>query len=542
MSNNTNSNELNRRRFTKWAGVSVAGTTVGLAGCTDDEPTDGEPEDPAGAPDEADRQEGGTLRWGHSEVTQNLDPHQTATASTGRFLRSIYESLIGLNADLELTASPDGPSPGLAEDWSVSDDQLTYEFTLREGIQFHDGSTLTSADVEYSYERAGDPDTAAIMGFVMDPVDTIETPDDQTVVIELEEVFQPFLRQLAFSGLAIVPEGSGPDLSDEPVGTGPFEFDFRQQGNEARLEAFDDYWGEGPYLDAVEEVTVTDPDTRLTNVETEDYDLINDIPLNRIQEVVDDPNLQTERWTPLSWAFFNMKNDEEPFDDVNIRKAMDFAIDKEELVEGALFGNGQPTASPSFPDSPFRNDDLEPRPQDFDRAEELISESPYDPEDYELEFKVTTNYPWHIDAAVIMREYFEELGFTVDLQRLQWGDWLQEVFEDQDFRISMVNYFTFWEPDYLYHSVWGSDGSFNSRNYESDDFDQSIENARLAGDRQEAIEHYQEAQEVLHDEVPDVMLWFRDGTLAAQPNVGGLDTMLSADNSQLNFKEVWLDD
>ncbi|MGM0605985.1 MAG: ABC transporter substrate-binding protein [Halobacteriota archaeon] len=538
-------NELNRRRFVQWAGVGAAGASVGLSGCLGDDDTDDETT-PDGngesAPDDDGMQEGGTLVWGHSEVTQNLDPHQTATASTGRFLRSIYESLVGLSQDLELTKSADGPSPGLAEDWTVSDDQLTYEFSLREGVQFHDGSTLTSADVKYTYERMADPDTAAIMGFVMNPIDTIETPDDSTVVIELEEVFQPFLRQLAFSGTAIVPEDSGDGLGEQPIGTGPFQFDYRQQGNDARLEAFDDYWGEGPYLDAVEEKTVTDPDSRLTGIETGEYNVINDIPLNRIDDIVDDSNLQTEQWTPLSWAFFNMNNAEEPFDDVNMRKAMDFAIDKEELVDGALFGNGETTATPSFPDSAFRNNDLEPRPQDFDRARELIDESPYDPEAYELEFKVTTNYPWHIDAAVIMREYFQELGFEVELQRLQWGDWLEEVFQNQDFRITMVNFFTFWEPDYLYHSVWGSEGAFNTRNYASDRFDEAVANARVAAGREEAIEYYQEAQAVLHEEVPDVMLWFRDGTLAAEPTVGGLDTMLSPDNSQLNFKKVWLDE
>jgi len=106
----------------------------------------------------------------------------------------------------------------------------------------------------------------------------------------------------------------------------------------------------------------------------------------------------------------------------------------------------------------------------------------------------------------------------------------------------MVNFFTFWEPDYLYHSVWGSEGSFNTRNYASDRFDEAIRNARTAEGREEAITHYQDAQEIIHEDAPDVMLWYRDGTLAADPSVGGLDTMLSPDNSQLNFKEVWLDE
>lgn len=545
--NTTEENRIDRRRFVQLTGIGATTASMGMAGCTGSSDGDDTEQTSDGSDTDADSggsQQAGdkTLVWGHSEVTQNLDPHQTATASTGRFLRSIYENLVGLSADLKLTTATDGPSPGLANDWTVSDDQLTYEFSLREGVTFHDGSALTSADVKYTYERMADPETGAIMGFVMDPIESIETPDDTTVIINLGQVFQPFLRQLAFSGTSIVPEGSGPQLGDKPVGTGPFSFDYRQQGNEAQLQAFDDYWAEGPFIDTVKEVTVTDPDSRLTGMETREYDVINDIPLNRINSVVSDSPLQTETWAPLSWAFFNMNNNVEPFDDLSMRKAMDFAIDNEELVEGALFGNGKPTATPSFPDSDFRNTDLEPRQQDFDRAQELIAESPYNPSDYDLTFKVTTNYPWHIDAAVILRGYFQELGFNVELQRLQWGDWLQEVFTDQDFRITMVNFFTFWEPDYLYSAVWGSDGSFNTRNYASDEFDGAIEDARVAGSRDEAIEKYQEAQQIIYDDVPDVMLWFRDGTLAADQRVGGLETMLDPDNSQLNFKNVRLDE
>jgi peptide/nickel transport system substrate-binding protein len=524
-----------------------------FAGCSGngdestDSPTDGGDDstaEPTPTADPDDIQKGGTLIWGHSEVTQNLDIHQTATASTGRFLNSVYDALVGLTVDLELSTDPNIRSPGLASDWEVSDDLMTYTFTLREGVTFHDGSELTAEDVKYSYDRITNPDTGAIMQFVFGSTESVEVDGDYTVVINQSERYQPLLRQLAFSGTSIVPAGSGDQLGDQPVGTGPFQFEMRQQGNRAELSAFSDYWGEnGPYLDTVEERTVTDPDSRLTGIQEGDFDIINDIPLDNINDVTSNGNddINTQSWSPLSWAFLNMNNNEAPFDDPDFRKAVDFCIDKQALVNGALFGNGSPTASPSFPASAFRNSDISPRQQDFDRAAELFEQSQYNVGDFDLTFKVTTNYPWHVDAATILQQFFQQAGLSVEIQQLQWSDWLSQVFVNQDFTLSMVNFFTFWEPAYLYTSLWTSNGSFNFRGYASDEYDQTVADAAQAGTRDEAIPLYQEAQAIIHEDVPDVMLWFRDGTLAAKDHVRGLNTVLSPNNSELGFGQVWLD-
>lgn len=547
--------DIDRRRFLQATGLAGAGGMTAIAGCAGGggggdtgEPTDGsgggDDATPAPTEEPGEVQEGGTLVWGHSEVTQNLDIHQTATASTGRFLNSVYESLVGLTSDLELSTETDITSVGLASDWEVSDDLLTYTFSLREGVMFHDGTELTAEDVKYSYDRIADPDTGAIMQFVFGSTESVEVEDDYTVVINQSEPYQPLLRQLAFSGTSIVPADSGDQLGEEPVGTGPFEFGMRQQGNRAVLEAFDDYWGEGPYLDGVEERTVTDPDSRLTGIQEGSYDLINDIPLDDINDVVGNEghDVKTRTWSPLSWAFLNMNNTEPPFDDPDFRKAIDFCIDKQALVDGALFGNGEPTASPSFPNSAFRNEDLSPREQDFDRAAELFEQSQYDVGEFDLTFKVTTNYPWHVDAATIMQQSFQQAGLSVEIQQLQWSDWLSQVWANGDFTLSMVNFFTFWEPAYLYTSLWTSDGSFNFRGYASDEYDQTVAEAAQASSREEAIPLYQEAQAIVHEDVPDVMLWFRDGTLAAKNNVYGVGTALSPNNSELNFRRGWLDE
>lgn len=552
-SNKWTPTEIDRRQFLKATGLGSAGVVTGLAGCmggsNDDGSGTGSPTGTGGvstgdvSTPQGEPQKGGRLIWGHSEVTQNLDIHQTGTASTGRFLDSVYESMVGLTSDLKLSTETDIANPGLAKNWKVSDDLLTYTFTLRDGVKFHDGSTLTAEDVKYSYERVMNPDTGAIMSFVFGSTESIEAKDDKTVVVNQSEVYQPLLRQLAFSGTSIVPKDSGDQLGNQPVGTGPFQFNSRQQGNKAELEGFDDYWGKGPYLDFVEERTITDPDSRLTGIQNGELDFINDIPLDDIEGLVGNTNddINTMKWTPLSWAFLNLNNTQAPFDDKKFRQAMDFAINKKELVDGALMGNGRPTASPSFPNSPFRNGELSPRSQDIEKAKQLMEESKYNPSDYNLTFKVTTNYPWHVDAATIMQQYFQQAGLNVKIQKLKWSDWLSQVWINQEFTISMVNFFTFWEPAYMYTSLWSTDGSFNFRGYSSNEYDQTVAAAAKAKNRDAAIKHFKEAQAIIHEDVPDVMLWFRDGTLAAKSNVGGLKTVLSPNNSELNFGQVWLD-
>ena len=541
---------IDRRRFLVATGLAGVGTT--LAGCTGGgngssgsngdggDGTDGGSVGPTGDP-----QSGGTLIWGHSEVTQELDVHLAQTAASTRFLNNVHETLVGLTAELEVSSDTGITRPGLASDWSISDDRTEYTFTLRDGVTFHDGSDLTSSDVRYTFERIMDPDVGARYSGVLTAVESIETPDDSTIVLQMSERYNPLLRQLAFTGTAIIPEGSGPDQASNPVGTGPFVFESRQQGNRSQLSAFGDYWGEGPYLDALEERTMTDPDTRLTGLTDGDLDYINDIPLDDMTDYVDgaNDNVQTSTWRPLAFNHMYLHNDRPPFDSVNWRRAIDFAIDKQELVEGALFGQGTTLATPSFPNSPYRNEELEPRPQDIEQARTLIEESEYGMNEFApLEFKVTTNYPWHVTAATIMEQSFSELGLEVEIQELQWGDWLTQVTANMDYRMAMVNWFGGWEPAQMYRGLFHSEGSFNSFAYASDDFDAAIENAESAPSEEAEVEYYREAQRVLHEEVPSPMLWFRDGAMAAEPSVGGLDTVLAPNNTEVNFSAAWLDE
>jgi peptide/nickel transport system substrate-binding protein len=314
----------------------------------------------------------------------------------------------------------------------------------------------------------------------------------------------------------------------------------REFGNEVELERFDDYFGGPAYLDKVIAREITEPTVRLTGLRTGELHMINDIPLDRMAEFEGNPDFQTLAWFPLNWDFVNFNHEFEPFKDPRVREAFDLMIDKETLMQGALWGQGQTSASPSFPTSPSYNDALTQRPQDFERAKALLADAGYGPGDLKVVFKVTTNYPYHVDSAQIMLEWFRAGGVDMTIEQLTWSDWLSQVWVDKDFQITMMNFFTLWEPDFLYYSLWHSTGGFNYRKISEPALDEMLEKARVTVDTDARMAIYKDVQKYINENTLDVILWFRNGTIGAQTNVMGLDTIVQPNGSEMNFHKVWL--
>lgn len=477
---------------------------------------------------------GGTLIWGHSETVQNLDMHQTGTASTSRVLQNVHSSIVTVDKNLNVI-------PGLAESFEESADGLTYTFKLRPGVKFHNGATMTSADVKYSFERCKDPATGAVNFEVFNNVASIDTPDDLTLVIKMSQVNAPFLSRLAENGAGVImPKDTGDIQGTTPIGAGPFKFVSYEAGNAVELARFDEYW-EGPaYLEKVIAREITEPTVRLTGLRTGELHMINDIPADRMEEIKGDAAFQTVTWFPLNWDFVNLNHDFEPFKNPKVRLAFDLIIDKEMLLQGALWGQGKTTASPSYPTSASYNSALSNRPQDIEQAMALLAEAGYGPGQLKVVFKATTNYPYHVEAAQIMVEWFRAAGVELTIEQLTWADWLSQVWVNKDFQMSMMNFFTLWEPDFLYYSLWHSTGAFNYRHINDPVIDELVTKARVTVDATARADIYKQVQQRVFDEVHDIILWFRNGSIAAQPGVGGLDTVVHPNGSNLNFYKVWL--
>ena len=478
---------------------------------------------------------GGTLVWGHSETTQNLYIHQTGTISTLRILQNIHDGLVTADKDLNII-------PELAESYEVSSDGLTYTFNLRKGVKFHDGSDLTSADVKYSFETLMDPDTGAVNKPVINSVGSIDTPDDYTVIIKMDPLNKPVLGRLAGLGAgAIIPEGSASIQGETPIGAGPLKFVRREMGNEVELEKFDDYWDGPACIDRLIAKEVTEPTVRLTGLRTGEMDLINDIPADRIEEIKNDKNLKVLSWSHGVFDFVNLNYKHEPFQDERVRLAIDYMIDKEMLLQGALWGQGKIAASPGFVSSASYNKNLNQRPQDIAKAKALLAEAGYGPGDLKVVFKATTNYPYHVEAAQILVEWFRQAGVELTIEQLTWADWLSQVWVDKDFQMSMMNFNSIWEEDFLYYSLYNSTGGFNYRGINDTVIDELTEKARVTVDDGARADIYREVQQRVFDKVHDIVVWHRNSSFGTQKNIGGLDTLVNGDGATYHFHRVWIE-
>ena len=477
---------------------------------------------------------GGTLIWGHSETTQNLDMHQTGTASSGRVLQNIHSSIVTVDKDLNVI-------PGLCESFEVAPDGLSYTFKLRANVKFHNGATMTSADVKYSFERCKDPATGAVNFEVFNNVAAIETPDDLTVIIKMSAINAPFLSRLSENGAGVImPVDSGPTQGTNPMGAGPFKFVSYEVGTVVKMARHEEYWDGPAFLDAVEAREITEPTTRLTGLRTGELHMINDIPLDRVGELQGDAAVQVKTWFPLNFDFINMNHTFEPFQNPKVRVAFDMIIDKEALMQGALWGQGATTPSPSFPTSAAYNKDLKQRPQDIEGAKAMLAEAGYPEGSLNIVFKATTNYPYHIETAQILVEWFKAAGVNLTIEQLTWADWLSQCWVDKDYQMTMMNFFSLWESDFLYYSVWNSTGAYNYRAINDPIIDDLTAKARITVDDAARADIYKQVQQQIWAESHDIILWFRNGTIGAQPAVMGLDTVVHPNGSNLNFHKVWI--
>jgi peptide/nickel transport system substrate-binding protein len=155
-------------------------------------------------------------------------------------------------------------------------------------------------------------------------------------------------------------------------------------------------------------------------------------------------------------------------------------------------------------------------------------------------FKATTNYPYHIETAQILVEWFKAAGVNLTIEQLTWADWLSQCWVDKDYQMTMMNFFSLWESDFLYYSVWNSTGAYNYRAINDPIIDDLTAKARITVDDAARADIYKQVQQQIWAESHDIILWFRNGTIGAQPAVMGLDTVVHPNGSNLNFHKVWI--
>ena len=506
---------VSRRSLLKWIG------SVGLvlSGCSPAEnPTMPAPEDSPVADDEATEIPSNLLtplRVAFTTPPEQFDPARMATTEAYHFAYAIYDALVWIDQSLTV-------QPLLALSWEANRSLSTWTFTLRQGVTFHNGAEMTSADVVYTFNRLIDPQFGSSLLAVLRVVEAVEALDDYTVRFHLVAPNAEFPLLLGAPQAGIVPDQiTTAQLAASPVGAGPFKFVESVPGERIRMLRNADYWdAEGFVVRELEFVYFTSFSAQATALKTGGVHILPDINLQDLAAFIDDPKIEVLDVTSGRYQTIVMQATEAPFNDVRVRQALKLCADRIELQRQVLQNRGVAGSDhPVAPISPF-SAELPLPVQNVEQARRLLADAGY-PSGLNLSLITSASRPGMLELANAFRDHARPAGVEVEVIEVPpdvyWTDYSGKVpfhVGNWNFRASIDETFTI-----AYHSQ----SPHNESNWRNKDFDALIEEARSEGDIEQRKALYAKAQQFLLEDGAVVIPYFRSVLMAVRSSVQGLD-------------------
>lgn len=444
---------------------------------------------------------GGELIIVSQSEPETLDAHKFAAAETGQILYNIYEGLVGIDPGGEII-------PKLAKRWDISTDNRVYTFYLRDDVYFHNGRLVVADDVKFSFERILDPDTGHPQRSEFIIIDMIEVLDMHTVKITLSQPAALFLSVMAevAGGAYIIPREAVDTLAQNPVGTGPFEFVHFKPNEELKLKRNDNYWVEDlPYLDSAVFKFIPDTSTALMNLVTGAIHVLPRIAAEFAAEIEANPETKLEVAPQNMVQLVILNHTREPLDDVRIRQALKYGTDKEEIIEGVMWGYGYELGSHMSPVMEYYYKDLTDRySYDPMRAKELLAEAGY-PDGFSMTLSLPAPYHPHVRAGEILAAQLEPLGIKLDLELVEWAIWLDRIYNNWDYDMTIIGFVGKLDPHTILRR-YVSDYRRNMFSFKNEEYDHLIEKGIQVTDPIKRREIYGQAQEILSEEAVSIYI------------------------------------
>ncbi len=360
-----------------------------------------------------------------------------AAASLQIVMYNINEPLLRYNADLSIT-------PLLATSYEVADrgDETYYTFHLRSGVRFHNDAPFTASDVKYTFDTLLDPETVSPNASIFSFVKNVEVIDPMTVRFVTEGTGSPLIGYLASAkGTGIIPQGSSmDDLRTNPIGTGPFVFSEWVPGDHITLVRNEDYWKPGvPYLEEVECKFIPDQAASLAALRAGDVDLVDRMVGENALQIQNDPKLKIVSGPQNLVQILAMNNARPPFDNVLVRRAICYGINREEIIVATNLKAewGSPIGSHMTPISPYYVNLVGRYAYDPDRARDLLSQAGY-PNGFSTTIYLPQPYEFHIRTGQIIADQLRQIGIDCKLEILEWGQWLDRVYRQWDYDMTVI--------------------------------------------------------------------------------------------------------
>lgn len=413
------------------SGGATAATSGGETQTTQE--ADEDSTQPSSSESTGDIQRGGTLTWAFTQIPTKLDPVWTQARTDSIILSNIVQPLVRPNRD---ATDVEG---AVADSWEASEDGLTFTFTLRPNLSFHNGDPVTPDDVVASLERAR---TLGVHKWSLEQVESIEAADDATVVITLGSQVAGFLARVAMISNAIFPKAEIDAIGEEefssPIGTGPFKVTEWVPNDHLTLDKNASYWEQGedgeplPYLDQLLITEVAEDATKVLQIQSGSLHGTEGIPFSQVSELESNPNGQLVFFPNQQIYFMVIQVTKPPFDDVKVRQAMSLALDRQVFVDRATGGTAE-VANSMLPNSSLCWNPDATLPYDVERAKQLIAESKYPDGHDGAKLQVPSGNTIGRDNAVIAQQMWGEIGINLTIEEVEGstlGDnWYQSNFE-----------------------------------------------------------------------------------------------------------------
>jgi peptide/nickel transport system substrate-binding protein len=450
----------------------------------------------------------------------NLDPRVGLEAQSERIDSLIFDDLLTRDEHLNV-------QPQLAERWEIPD-RLTYIFHLRHGASFHDGRPLTSRDVKWTFDSLLQGKIRTTKAAAYRLVDSIETPDDFTVIFHLKEPFATLLWNLSDGAIGVVPYGSADEVASHPIGSGPFRFVSAEQDKEVVIERNNNYWGDKPNLQRVRFAVVPDTTTRALELRKGSADIaINALTGDLVAALEREPKLGVLRdsGTVFSYVAFNLTDP--ILQDRRVRQAVAYAVDRRSIIHYLMHDFARLAYSILPPESWAYNGDVPHYDHDPARARQLLEQAGHPAVNgvrFHLTMKTSTEESTRLLAAVLQQQ-LREVGIVLDIRTFEVATFLSDVTsgayqvhslrwaggnEDQDIF------------EYVFHSAKFAPHGGNRTHYANARVDALIDQARGELDLSKRKALYAEIQQILALDLPYIDLWYQDNVLVHTKRVRNL--------------------
>lgn len=434
-----------------------------------------------------------------------LDPTASAAAAIDEVLYSnLFEGLTRFQSDASIV-------PGLAESWTISNDGLTYSFKLRSGVTFHDGSTMDAEDVKFSLDRARGEDSTNAKKALFTDIANVKIIDAFNVDVILSQPNGSFIANMATGDAVIVAPETIENAANAPVGTGPFKFGRWVKGDRVELVANPDYWGDMPSITEATFKFVSDPTAAFAAMMSGDIDVFPVFPApETLAQFEADPRFKlligsTEGETILS-------TNNKKIEDVRVRKAIAHAINRQEIIDGAMFGYGTPIGTHFAPHNPDYVDLTGNSAYDPELSKELLAEAGI--QDLTLSLKLPPP-SYARRGGEIIASQLRAVGIETEISNLEWSQWLEQVFKGKDYDLTIVSHTEpmdigiYAQPDYYFQ-------------YDKPELQTLITDLKLASDPAERSSILAAAQKMISDDYVNGYLFQLAKTGVANAKIEGL--------------------